>query len=256
MYNLIPILLISLMTVSCVSHKSLLNYRENFPVDEQNQITNTPKITLQPNDVISIKVYSVDPEAAKPFNLLATSENPSIFNPDLVQLNGYLIDADGAIDFPIIGKIRLQGLTIEEAKKLILTALEPHLVNPVVNIRLLNFKVTVSGEVVRPGTFNIFNERISLPEAISLAGDLTDYADRSSVLVVRELGGERIFHRVNLLSADLFQSEFYYLHQNDLVYIEPVKAKTGAVRDQTSKTIPIVSAAATLIAVLVGILVK
>ncbi len=255
MQNLILILL-ALMTVSCVSHKSLLNYRINFPTDEQNQISNAPKITLQPNDVVSIKVYAVDPEAAKPFNLLATSENSNTYNTDLVQLNGYLIDGYGAIDFPIIGKIMLQNLTTEEAKKLILTALEPHLVDPVVNIRLLNFKVTVSGEVLRPGTFNIFNERISLPEALSLAGDLTDYADRSSVLIVRESGGKRTFHRVNLLSADLFQSEFYYLHQNDLVYIEPVKAKTGAVRDQTSKTIPFVTAAATLIAVLIGILAK
>src|SRR5680860_88256 len=89
MHNLIPILSIALLTVSCVSHKSLLNYRENFPGDEQNQISNAPRITLQPNDVVSIKVYSVDPEAAKPFNLLTTSENPSVFNPDLVQLNGY-----------------------------------------------------------------------------------------------------------------------------------------------------------------------
>lgn len=255
MQNII-LISIALMTVSCVSHKSLLNYRVNFPVDEQTQISNAPKITLQPNDVVSIKVYSVDPEAAKPFNLLAPSENTNTFNTDLVQLNGYLIDADGTIDFPIIGKIMLQGLTTEEVKKLMLNVLEPHLVNPVVNIRLLNFKVTVSGEVLHPGTFNIFNERISLPEALSLAGDLTDYADRSTVLIVRESEGKRSFHRVNLLSADLFQSEFYYLHQNDLIYIEPVKAKTGAVRDQTSKTIPLITAAATLIAVLVGILVK
>lgn len=253
--NLILLFFI-LTTVSCISHHSLLNYSENFPADEENIMLNAPKITLQSKDVVSIKVYSVDPEAAKPFNLLATAEHSNNYNTDLVQLNGYMIDDHGTIDFPIIGKIKLQGLTTEEAKDQILIHLEPHLVDPVVNIRLLNFKITVSGEVMRPGTFTVFNERISLPEALSLAGDLTDYANRSNVLIVRESGDQRTFHRINLLSANLFQSDFYYLHQNDLIYIEPIKAKTGAVRDQTSKTIPIVTASATLIAVLVGILVK
>ncbi len=241
---------------SCVSYESLVNYGDESGQVLTTSIENAPKIIIQPFDVLSVKVHASDEEAAAPFNLISDTEGAAGYNLELIQLDGYLVDEGGFIDFPTLGKIEIAGLTIEEAKKLLLNELVPHLVNPVVNIRHLNFKVTVSGEVIRPGTFTVFDNRISLPEALSLAGDLTDYANRESILIVREQSGERSLHRVNLLSASLFQSEFYYLKQNDLVYVEPVKAKTGAVRDQTSKTIPVVTAAATLIAVVVGTLIR
>ncbi len=254
--NVLLLLLACLSLANCVSYEGLVNYGDKTSSSHKIPIENAPKIVIQPYDVLSIKVFASDPEAAKPFNIITDLEGSSGYNIELIQLNGYLVDESGQIDFPTLGKITLKNKTIEEAKTFLLLKLEPFLNNPVVNIRHLNFKVTVSGEVLRPGTFTVFDNRISLPEALSLAGDLSDYANRESILIVREQNGERSFHRVNLLSANLFQSEYFYLKQNDLVYVEPVQAKTGAVRDQTSKTIPVITAAATLIAVIVGTLIK
>ncbi len=254
--HLVVFVLIGLGLTNCVSYESLVNYGDKTSASTQIPIENAPKIVIQPYDVLSVQVHASNSEAAEPFKLTSDAEGAGGYNIELIQLNGYLIDEQGFIDFPTLGKIELKDLTIEEAKQLILGKLKPHLNDPVVNIRHLNFKVTVSGEVLRPGTRTIFDNRISLPEALSLAGDLTDYANRENILIVREQSGQRSFRRVNLLSASLFQSEYFYLKQNDLIYVEPVKAKTGAVRDQTSKTIPVVTAAATLIAVVVGTLIK
>ena len=254
--NILLLLLACVSLTNCVSYESLVNYGDKTSSSHKIPIENAPKIVIQPYDVLSIKVFASDAEAAEPFNIITDLEGSSGYNIELIQLNGYLVDESGQIDFPTLGKISLKNKTIEEAKTFLLHKLKPFLNNPVVNIRHLNFKVTVSGEVLSPGTFTVFDNRISLPEALSLAGDLSDYANRESILIVREQNGERSFHRVNLLSANLFQSEYFYLKQNDLVYVEPVQAKTGAVRDQTSKTIPVITAAATLIAVIVGTLIK
>ncbi|MEL6276279.1 MAG: polysaccharide biosynthesis/export family protein, partial [Bacteroidota bacterium] len=166
---------------------------------------------------------------------------------------GYLVDGDGNIFFPVIGQVRVIGLSINEVKNLITDQLVRYLKDPVVKVRLLNFKVTVSGEVQREGSFNVFNERISIPEAIARAGGLTDYADRAAILLIREENGQRTTMNIDLLSADIFTSEYFYLKQNDLLYVKPTRAKTGAVNDQTSKTIPLVTAAATLAAVIISI---
>ncbi|MBK8501594.1 MAG: polysaccharide biosynthesis/export family protein [Saprospiraceae bacterium] len=188
------------------------------------------------------------------FNLGPIDYNWTFGNLESLQLNGYLVDPKGDIDFPILGSINLNGLTTVEAKESIAKLLTSYLRDPVVNIRFLNFKITVSGEVANPGTFTVVNERITLPEAISRAGDLTNYADRRNILIIREIDGVRTFNRINLQSSSIFDSDYYYLRQNDLVYIEPLKAKTGAIGDQTNETASFVVGSATLIAVIVSIL--
>ncbi len=241
---------------SCVSYKQLVNYQDNFPAKTQTDVTNKPDIRIQPNDVLGIKVFSYETELAAPFNLNSDQLNSNLISIEAIQLNGYLVNQKGEIDFPVLGTLKWQGLSISEAKESLLTKLKQHLKDPVVNLRLLNFRVTVSGEVRNPGAFNILNERISLLDALALAGDLTDYADRGDVLLVRENNGVQSLNKINLQSAKFFQSELYYLKQNDLIYVKPIKAKAGAVQDQTSKTVPIVTAVATIAAVLIALFSK
>ena len=138
---------------------------------------------------------------------------------------GSLVEADGSIKIPYVGKVQAEGLTRLQLENKLTELFKDYTKNPVVNVRFLNYNFSVMGEVVRGGRFNMVNERTTILEAISMAGDLTDLGKRENVLVVREVNGERNFARVNLLSKDLFKSPYYYLKTNDLVYIEPVKAK-------------------------------
>jgi polysaccharide biosynthesis/export protein len=237
----------------CVSHKQLLNFQEKFPALTQTAMTKMPDIRIQPNDVLGIKVYSTDMDLVVPFNISSPQQNDGYVNIESILLSGFLVDKEGKIDFPVLGRVELKGLSIAEAKDLFLEKLKPYLKDPVVNIRLLNFKVTVSGEVHRPGGFNVFNDRISLLDALALAGDLTDYADRRDVLLVREVDGIQFLNKINLQTAEFFQSDYYYLKQNDLIYVKPIKAKSGAIQDRSSKSAPILSAVATVVAVFIAI---
>lgn len=238
---------------SCVSYQQLVNYQENFPDETRLPVAKGPDIRIQPNDVLGIKVFSSELELAAPFNLNSDQLNANLISIEAIQLNGYLVSQKGEIDFPVLGSLKWQGLSITEAKDTLVGKLKKYLKDPVVNLRLLNFRVTVSGEVRKPGAFNILNERISLLDALALAGDLTDYADRKDVLLVRENGGVKSLNKIDLQSAKFFQSEYYYLKQNDLIYVKPIKAKAGAVQDQTSKAVPILTAVATIAAVLIAL---
>ena len=239
----------------CIPYEKLVSYKVAASnVQDTVTIRNAPDVRIQPGDVLRIKVYGPDERTAAPFNLTPTATGDDYVSVEAIQLSGYLVDKNGAIDFPVLGTLRLKGHTISEAKNMIREKLLMHLKDPVVNVRLLNFQVTVSGEVRNPGSFFVINERITIPEALSLAGDLTDYANRNNVLLVREADGVRSKHRINLQSTTLFQSPVFYLKQNDFLYVEPIKAKTGAVQDQSNKTLPVITAAATLIAVVVSIL--
>ncbi|MCB0633805.1 MAG: polysaccharide biosynthesis/export family protein [Saprospiraceae bacterium] len=241
---------------ACIPYDRLVNYKVEASYLDSVAIRNAPDIRIQPGDVLKIQVYGPDETTIKPYNLSPGNGNDNFTSIASVQLSGYLVDQRGVIDFPVIGEMKLGGLTTTEAKNLVKSRLLEDLKDVVVNLRLLNFQVTVSGEVQRPGSFFVVNERITLPEALTQAGDMTNYADRSNVLIVREVNGVRTFNRVNLQSSNLFQSDMFYLKQNDFIYVEPITAKTGAVQDQSNKTLPIITATATLIAVAVSILRK
>ena len=241
---------------SCISHESLMNYHEGtvFPINQPIPIVNPKDIRVQINDVLDIKVHSQDIVTAAPFNLIPAGGINQINDPNLYQLQGYLVDEAGTIDFPVLGKLTVVGQTKQEVKTLLLGKLAAYLKNPVVNIRFLNFKITVSGEVNLPGSFQIYNERVTLSEIVTMAGDLTPYADRSKILIVREVGGNRTFGKVNMSSSDFFNSEYYFLQQNDFIYIEPLEAKRGAVRDNSNKVLPFVSAIVSIAALLISVL--
>lgn len=178
--------------------------------------------TFKSDDFLSIMINAEDPEAAKMYNLpvLMTTQNQgyTMGNP---APYGYLIDAAGNISLPILGKLKAAGKSRMQLETEITEMLKDHLKSPTVQIQILNFKVTVLGDVKTPGTYKIPNERITVLEALGLAGDLKMSGVRNNVLVIRDSSGVRSEFRLDLTKKDLFSSPAYYLQQNDLVYVEP-----------------------------------
>ena len=218
--------IIVLMLTSCGSRKELVYYQD---IDSFKINTSSYTSFLQPDDLLTIIVKGETPEAVAPYNM------PNISYPgnearafEVQRLFTYLIDSEGNINFPSLGKVKIGGLTRIDAENLLLQKLSLYVTNPKVDLRILNFKVSVQGEVTRPGTFPITSERITLLEAISLAGDLTVYGKRTNVLVIRENDGVKSVQRIDLTKSDFINSPYYYLRQNDVVYVEPNKTKVNA----------------------------
>lgn len=233
--KLIFVLVISqlFLTTSCVSKKKINYFQETTSVDtlgKKNTHSYTP--VFKTDDFLAITISSMDVESIKPFvlenSLNSTSSQMPTYSSGMAAKSGYLIDANGDVDFPILGKIHLAGMNRMEATELIKIRLSEYVSDPVVTVRIQNFKVTVLGDVKSPGSFNIPNERITLIEAIGIAGDLNITGVRQNVLVIRDVDGVKQEFRVDLTSKDIFQSPVYYLSQNDVVYIEPNRAKRNS----------------------------
>lgn len=218
----------------CVPYKSLVNFNESAIPKEPQQITEMEPLKIQAHDILTILVASQEEIATAVFNQSNSSS--------------YLVDAEGTIDFPLIGQVTLAGKTINESKALLLSKLNKYFVtNPTINIALSNFKVVVNGEVGSPGVLQVPNQRINIIDAITLSGDFTPYSMRDSIMIIREVGDQRTFGFVDFNSIDLFNSPYFYLKQNDIVYVKPEKRFKGTVRDQESKYIPYISAGVSLI---------
>lgn len=189
-------------------------------------------ILVQPKDMISIVVSSRSPELAAMFNLTNVSYQAGAetsLSGSYNRILGYSVDNDGFIDFPIIGKLNVAGLTRWQVADKVKHELVSRnlLKDPVVSVEFLNFKISVMGEVSHPGTYTITGDKITLLEALSLAGDLTIFGRRDRVSVVRELNGQRNIYVVDIRSVDMFNSPAYYLQQNDVVFVEPNKVRAG-----------------------------
>jgi len=192
--------------------------------------------TYHIDDELVIIVNALDAEAARPFNKSSVSVSIDILDArGRERIQTYRIDPDGNINFPVLGKIKIAGLNRTQATTMLQDKLTDYIKNPIVDIETVNYRITVLGEVARPGTFTATNERITLVEALSLAGDLTIYGERENVLVIQDYDGKKTYTRVNLKSNDLFNSPVYYLSQGDVVYVEPNKtrAKNSAIGAQT-----------------------
>ncbi len=206
-----------------------------------------PEIHIKPNDELTITVTSTNPEAAEPFNMTLRGGNNYSANIQTIstQLYKYVVDQDGYINFPVIGKVKVGGLTRPECEDFLLTQVKPFFAEderPVVKVRFSSFTVTVIGEVGRSMTINVSNERISIIEALAQAGDLSVYGKRPNVLLIRELpDGEKVTARYNLNDANMLNSEYYYLQQNDVVYIEPHRSKARSADVNASFWSPISS---------------
>jgi polysaccharide export outer membrane protein len=237
---------------SCVSKKKI-TYFQNDTIN-QAEVSNDYKTIFKPDDLLQIVISSQDIKSAIPFNLpavnVSVSSEVAVGQP---RLQNYLIDSNGEIDFPILGKIKVGGRTREEVIQTFKDKLNPkYIKDPTINIFITNFKVTVSGDVRRPGTFTIPNERITILEAIGLAGDLNISAKRDDVLVVREEGNKKVQYRVDLLSNSVFTSPVYYLQQNDFIYVDPnnAKAQSAATNQNTGLFVSIGSILISLMTIL------
>jgi len=222
--------IIGVLLTACVSSKEVLYLQDVESYTEQN-IKQNYEIVIHQDDLLGIMVNSRNPELALPFNLPLVSYQLGTEGQSYGQqrILGYLVDTRGEIDFPILGKMKVEGLTRTELTNLIKTKLmeEDLIKDPIVTVQFLNYKISVIGEVARPGSFTIAGDRITLFEALSMAGDLTIYGRRDRVAVIREREGKRtmLFH--DLRSSEIFVSPYYYLQQNDIVYVEPNKAKAA-----------------------------
>lgn len=215
--------------------------------------------TFKIGDIISVSVSAADMDTARPFNLAqglsieAPSQEGSASS-GVSQSPRYLIDSEGNIEFPVLGKIKISGLTRVKAKQLIKGKLKTYINDPIVNVRLQNFKITVLGEVNRPGSFSISNDRITIIEAIGLAGDLTIKGKRKNVTVIRENDTLKTYHKLDLTSKNIFSAPAYYLTQNDVVYVEPNPSQVK--RSKTNdNTLGIVFSTISVVATVLGFLI-
>ena len=250
MNKLFFILLVTLVGVSsCVSPKEFVNFSEGPALAARvDSIRNSAPIRLQPDDVLSITVYNsneLDPKVTAPFNLAAGLASGS-GKDDPTAVN-YRVDESGHISFPVLGPIQVAGLTPAEAREVLIQKLKKYLNDPIVNLRLLNFKITVLGEVARPGTYTVPTERVNVLEAVGMAGDLSTYGRRDSLLVIREQNGIRQYQYLNLKSREVFASPYFYLRQNDIVYVEPMKEKSYTVGNKGTQILPWVTSGVTFV---------
>ncbi|HEU4788930.1 MAG TPA: polysaccharide biosynthesis/export family protein [Flavobacterium sp.] len=249
------LLLFVISLFSCASRKDLVYY-QNIDDAKFPEKLNSYEIKIQPDDLLLIIVSAQDPEIAAPFNLMSvTVENtarPYVISGQQTNQT-YLVDAKGTIDFPVLGNLKVGGLTRTEVLKMLKDKIAVYIKDPIINIRVTNFKVSVQGEVAQPGTYNVISERITLMEALSMARDLTIYGLRNNILIIREIDGVKSYNRVDITQSDFINSPFYYLAQNDIVYVEPNKNKINgaAVGPNTSVLISITSLLITLVTLIV-----
>lgn len=224
--NILGLLILCLSFVACTSPSKMVYLNQSGDLAAQMKF----ETTLQPDDQLLIIVSSENSEAAAPYNLKTITFQGNAENVIAQERQqAYIVDQEGNIEFPILGTIKVGGLTRIEATTTIKNALKNgHLSDPIVNVRLLNFKVSVLGEVAKPGVFSISGERITLIEALALAGDLTIYGKRNSILLIREKNGVKTYEKIDITKTDFINSPQYYLSQNDVIYVEPNKTKLNS----------------------------
>lgn len=229
------------MLASCSSYKNV-PYLQDATVN-QAMVAEEPlyDAKIMPKDLLTVTVNTTDPEAAAPFNMtVQTAQNLAISKSTYSQpvLQQYLVNNDGTIDFPVLGQLHVGGLTKSEAESLIREKLKPYLKEtPIVTVRMANYKISVLGEVARPGTFTVSNEKVNVLEALAMAGDLTIWGMRDNVKLVREdAQGKREIAQLDLTKSDIITSPYYYLQQNDILYVTPnkTKAKNSDIGSSTS----------------------
>ncbi|MCR5050232.1 MAG: polysaccharide biosynthesis/export family protein [Paludibacteraceae bacterium] len=220
----------AICATSCVTQKQMTYLREVTSASADsinNRFHSISEIVIKPGDELTVFVSALDREAVAPYNLPTVSYNA--LNNSSVQttpmLQTHRVDEEGNIEMPVLGKIHVEGLKRGEAAQAIKAALEKQVVNPMVQVNMIGAKVTVMGEVQHPGQVSITNGRLTILDALSVAGDLTPYGRRDNVLVTREQDGKLEFARINLTSEDIFASPYYYLQQNDVIYVSPNKVR-------------------------------
>lgn len=212
------------LSFSCSTKKDVLLFQDksnlNTPISYQ-----APKIQF--NDILSIQVSTLQPELALPYNLFPPNTNLANVQIEALKLQGYLVSPEGTINFPVLGTIAVSGKTSQELETYLKTALEQgnHLISPTINVRVLNGKVAILGEVSRPGTYGFTEQNLSVLQALGLAGDLTIRGKRKEVLLIREEAGQRSYTTIDLTQTAWFDSQYYYVRPNDVIVVNPNTAR-------------------------------
>ena len=248
------LLSVALILSSCGNSKDVV-YFQDVDLMHISKSINSYNPSIKADDMLTISVSALDQDVIRPFNLPVVSFVDQTGTVGREVQQNYLVDSNGNIDFPVLGTIKLTGLNRIQATTLLKDMLKEYVINPIVVLRIVNFKITVMGEVARPGRFIIPNERITILEALGLAGDLTIQAKRDNILVVREKNGKKTYIRVDLTSEDVFNSSVYYLEQNDVIYVQPnnSRIKSSTISASTNATLSVVSILVTAAAVVAGI---
>lgn len=251
----------ALSIVSCGNYKQVA-YFQNIDSISLAASKGLHDARIMPKDLITIMVTCSDPKAAMPFNLSYSQNQNGGGSYGSQSYIPYLVDNDGCINFPILGKISVVGLTKREIENDIAKRIKPYLAaseNPIVTVMMSNYSICVTGEVKSPGVFTVSNEKISIVEALTRAGDLTIQGKRQNILLIREnANGQKEHHRLNLNDAEIINSPYYYLQQNDIVYVEPnkIKARTATIDTSVTYWLGLTSSVISLSTLLVTILKK
>ncbi|MDL2266272.1 polysaccharide biosynthesis/export family protein [Parabacteroides sp. OttesenSCG-928-G07] len=222
-------LLIVTFLGACGTPKDVAYFQgiDNLTPQQMEGLAQIPEIQITAGDLLNITVSAWDPVVTTPFNppTYAYAQEGDLPIYASQSMYNYLVDNDGYINFPVLGKIKVGGYTRQELSSYLGKEISNHIKDPLVNVQITNFKVVVMGEVTRPGALTVRNDRITILDAIGQVGDLTINASRTNILVVRENNGEKTIGRIDITQPDVFASPYYYLHQNDVVYVEPNDAK-------------------------------
>jgi len=220
------LLLFSFVLLSCSTRKEVVYYQD---IDSREfvsieSINTHPKIQI--NDILKISTSALNPESVIPYNF-NTGEGSSVQTNqvELLKLSGYLVNSEGEINFPQLGKIKVEGKTTQDIQDILEEKLSKFIKSPTVIVRIINYKFTVQGEVRQPGTFEIIEENMTLPQALGLAGDLTINGRRDNVLIYRQEGGSREVKRIDLTQTDWMNTEYFFVKPNDFIYVEPNNPK-------------------------------
>jgi polysaccharide biosynthesis/export protein len=234
---------------SCTSSKNITYFGN---ISDSSKVAlpvmQVPRAVIMPDDLLEIKISGANEVTAALFNSYSTNVSNS---PAASAATPYLVDDDGEVEFPIIGKVKAAGLTRDAFKELLKSRVSKYLKDPLVSVRFVNFRFTVLGEVKTPGSFVIPNEKVTVLEAMGLAGDMTSYGKRNNVKIIRDSSGRREIGTINFNDKNVFSSQYYYLHRNDVLYIEPVKNKSRF--EDISRVSAVIATLASLVAIAITV---
>lgn len=249
-------ILMSLIISSCSTPKNVKYFED---LSDSTKYSAVSRATfsdplIQSDDILSIVIETIDRQTSETINQSVTTPSAPPINTLFPAVgNGYLVDRDGNVELPILGLVKVAGLTTYKARDLIRTKVSEFYKNPSVQVRYVNFKITVIGEVAKPATYIMPNEKVTILDALGMAGDLTIFGKRENILITRSTDdGKQQLVRLNLNSTELFNSPYYYLKQNDVVYVEPNKAKVASTDASRNRVITVTAAALSLMVVIIS----
>lgn len=254
LWNAAALILLGFIS-SCVSTKNV-PYFQDVSLADKSVAENTALFTdpvIQSDDILSIAIFTIDPSSSGVVNQTTSTQALGASSASTIgqqQINGYLVDKNGEVELAVVGKIKLAGLTTYQARDLIRKNVTELYKNPSVQVRFANFKVTILGEVARPAAYTLPNEKVSVLDALGLAGDLTIFGKRENILLIRDNNGKKEFARFSLNSSEIFNSPYFYLKQNDVIYVEPNKGKAASLNTARTQTFAIIGSALSVLVVL------